>query len=264
MDAGSTRMFASAEAYDRYVGRYGPALSRAHISAADVKLDDTVLDVGCGPGPLTTTLAALVSAERVAAVDPSPEFVEACKARVPGADVRVASAEELPDFGRRFDVVMSQLVVNFMSDAEAGVAAMREAARAGGTVTSCVWDYADGMTMLRAFWDAALELDAGAPDEGKTMRYCSPPELEALWEGAGLDDVETRELVAEADYEGFDDLWTPFLAGVGPAGAYVASLAPDRQNALRDAYFQRLGSPSGMFTLSARAWFVQGTAHEVV
>jgi SAM-dependent methyltransferase len=257
-------MFSSADAYDRYVGRYGPALSRAHISAADVKLDDTVLDVGCGPGALTSALAALVTAERVAAVDPSPEFVEACRARIPGADVRVANAEELPDFGRRFDVVMAQLVVNFMSDAGAGVSAMRNAARAGGIVTSCVWDYAEGMTMLRAFWDAALELDPGAPDEGETMRHCSPTELTELWEGAGLGDVETRELIAEADYESFDDLWAPFLAGVGPGGAYAAALEPDRQSALRDAYFERLGSPSGIFTLSARAWFVRGTAHEVV
>jgi SAM-dependent methyltransferase len=252
-------MFSSAEAYDRYVGRYGPALSRTHIAAADVKLDHEVLDVGCGPGPLTSALAALVSAERVAAVDPSPEFVDACRARVPGADVRVATAEELPDFGRRFDVVMSQLVVNFMADAETGVAAMRNAARSGGTVTSCVWDYADGMTMLRAFWDAALELDPEAPDEARTMPYCSRPELESLWEGAGLSDVATRELVVEADYESVEDLWSPFLVGVGPAGAYAAALEPDRQDALRDAYVRRLGSPSGAFTLSARAWFVRGT-----
>ena len=253
-------MFASAEAYDRHVGRYGPALSRTHIAAADVKLDDVVLDVGCGPGPLVSALAALVTAERVAAVDPSPDFVEACRARVPGADVRVGAAEELPDFGHPFDVVTSQLVVNFMTDAETGVKAMRSAARAGGTVTSCVWDYAEGMTLLRAFWDAALELDPDAPDEGKTMRYCSPSELHDLWEGAGLTDVATRELVVEADYADFDDLWSPFPTGLAPSGAYCASLAPDRQQALRDAYFRRLGSPSGAFTLSARAWFVRGTA----
>jgi SAM-dependent methyltransferase len=252
-------MFASAEAYDRYVGRYGRALGRAHIHGAGVEPADVVLDVGCGPGALTETLAAVTGAERVTALDPSPEFVEACRARVPGADVRVGTAEQMPDFGRAFDVVMSQLVVNFMTDAEAGVSAMRAAARAGGTVTSCVWDYADGMTMLRAFWDAALELDPGTPDEAKTMRYCSPAELHTLWDGVGLAEVETGKLVVEAGYEGFDDLWTPFLAGVGPGGAYVAALAPDAQVALREGYRRRLGDPSGAFTLSARAWFVRGT-----
>src|SRR6266516_4594801 len=79
---------------------------------------------------------------------------------------------------------MSQLVVNFMQDAEAGIDAMRAAAHDRALVTSCVWDYADGMTMLRAFWDAALEIDPTAPDEGRTMRYCTPAELRALWEPA--------------------------------------------------------------------------------
>ena len=253
-------MFASAEAYDRHVGRYGPALSRAHLAAADVKLGDVVLDVGCGPGSLTSALAGLVGADRVAAVDPSPAFVEACRARVPGADVRVATAESLPDFGRTFDVVLSQLVLNFMSSAEAGVAAMRDAARENGTVTSCVWDYAGEMTLLRGFWDAALELDPGAPDEGTTMRYCSPRELRQLWKSAGLRDVGTTDLVVEADYADFDDLWAPFPTGLGPSGAYCVSLPPDEQEALRDAYFRRLGSPRGHFTLSARAWLVRGVA----
>jgi SAM-dependent methyltransferase len=252
-------MFSSAEAYDRHVGRYGPALSRAHIAAADVKLGDVVLDVGCGPGALTSALAALVGADQVAAVDPSQAFVETCRARVPGADVRVGSAEDLPELGRSFDVAMSQLVLNFMQDAEAGVSAMRDATRAGGTVTSSVWDYAGEMTLLRAFWDAARELDPDAPDEGLTMRYCSPGELEELWRTVGLEGVSSSALVVEADYADFDDLWAPFPTGLGPSGAYCASLDPDRQQALRDAYHRRLGSPSGAFTLTARAWFVRGT-----
>jgi hypothetical protein len=146
-----------------------------------------------------------------------------------------------------------------MSEAEAGVRAMRGAAATGGVVTSCVWDYADGMTMLRAFWDAALELDANAPDEGG-MPHCSSGELAALWDRASLGDVETGELEAEASYAGFADLWAPFLGGVGPVGAYCATLDPEQQEALRDRFFERLGAPEGPFALSARAWFVRGRA----
>jgi hypothetical protein len=113
------------------------------------------------------------------------------------------------------------------------------------------------MTLLRAFWDAALELDPSAPDEA-TMRYCSPQELHALWEQVGLTQVETQELLAEAEYADFEDLWAPFPLGVGPTGAYCASLAPERRQALHDAYFRHLGEPSGPFTLTARAWFVRG------
>jgi hypothetical protein len=112
--------------------------------------------------------------------------------------------------------------------------------------------------MLRAFWDAALELDPEAPDEGAVMRFCTPAELAALWSGAKLRDVVTGELVVHGDYVDFDDYWSPFPAGIAPSGAYCVSLEPDRQEALRESCFRRLGSPKGPFRLSARAWFVRG------
>lgn len=255
-----TSMFTSAAAYDQHVGRYGPMLSRAHVATVGIPADSRVLDVGCGPGSLTEALAEAVGADRVSAVDPSEPFVEACRARVPGADVRLGTAERLPRFGVQFDAVMSQLVVNFMSDAPAGVRAMGVAARPGGLVTSCVWDYADAMTMLRVFWDAALELDPGAPDEGRVMRYCTMEELGELWEQCGLEEVEVGELVVDALYESFEDYWHPFPTGLGPSGAYCASLGPDAQAALREGCFRRLDRPTGPFTLSARAWLVRGRA----
>lgn len=113
--------------------------------------------------------------------------------------------------------------------------------------------------MLRTFWAAAVTLDPEALDEGRTMRYGSPDELRELWEACGLQEVATRPLVVEAAYESFDDFWTPFLAGIGPAGACCAALDPSAQDALREECFTRLGSPADPFTLSARAWFVRGT-----
>lgn len=244
-------------AYARHVGRYGPRLSAAHADAAGVTRGDRALDVGCGPGVLLLELAQRLGATRVAGVDPSAPFIEAARTAVPGADVRSAPAEQLPFEADVFDVVLSQLVVNFMADAEAGVAEMRRVARR--TVTSCVWDYSGGMTMLRAFWDAALELDPNAPDEGSTMRYCTPEELRSLWIDADLRNVETQALVVAAEYKDFDDYWSPFPTGLAPSGAYCASLDEEHRAALRNACFRRLGSPRGPFALTARAWFVRGS-----
>ena len=126
-------------------------------------------------------------------------------------------------------------------------------------MSAAVWDYAGGMTMLRAFWDAALEkLDPDAPDEGRTMRFCREGELGELFERSGLAEVAAGELVAEAEYESFDDYWAPFPTGLAPSGAYCASLGPAEQEALRDACFRRLDSPGGPFTLTARAWYAVG------
>jgi hypothetical protein len=80
--------------------------------------------------------------------------------------------------------VLSQRVVNFMTDAEAGVGEMARVTRRGGAVASCVWDYAGEMTLLRAFWDAAREVEperGAAEDEGVVMRWCGEGELAELW-----------------------------------------------------------------------------------
>jgi ubiquinone/menaquinone biosynthesis C-methylase UbiE len=217
-----------------------------------------VLDVGSGPGALTAELASRVGADRVAAVEPSQTFARACADRVRGADVRNASTERLPWSDSSFDLVLSQLVVNFLQDADGGVREMRRVATAGGTLAACTWDYRGEMQMLRTFWDAALALDADAPDEARTMTYIDPDSLRGLWTRAGLCDVVVSPLVVHVEYSGFDDYWQPFLTGTGPGGEYCVSLDVDEQSALRDECCRRLGAPTGAFTLAARAWAVRG------
>lgn len=212
--------------------------------------------MGCGSGAVLATLAARLGSDHVAGIDPSESFVSLAQDRVPGADVRLGSAEALPFDDRSFDVVLSQLVINFMADAPRGVAEMARVSR--GTVASCVWDYAGEMTMLRIFWDSALELDPDAPDEGRTMRWCTRPELRELWESAELIDIEVGDVAVGAAYQSFEDYWVPFLSGIGPSGAYCAALPPDGQAALREACRRRLDAPDGPFELTARAWVVTG------
>jgi ubiquinone/menaquinone biosynthesis C-methylase UbiE len=259
-DGAETFRRSTADAYDGHVGRYGSELARGLIGLAGVGGGDRVLDVGCGTGLLTAELAAVVGADRVAAVDPSEPFVEACRRRVPGADVRLAAAEDLPFADATFDGALSQLVVNFMGDAEAGVGQMGRVTRPGGTVAACVWDYAEGMTLLRKFWDAAAALDpAAAPfDEGVSMRHCQPDSLRALWESVGLHGVTSTELNPSVRYASFEELWAPITTGVAPSGAYTVSLDDDGRRALREEFHRRLGSPEGPFELTARAWAVVG------
>ena len=173
----------------------------------------------------------------------------------------VADAESLPFADGSFDAVLSQLVVNFVDDAAAAVFEMRRVARPGGVIAGCVWDYRAGMTLLRSFWDAAIDLglpDAVACDQGRTMPFCTPAELSELWHGAALHEVQTGEISAVAEYAGFDDLWAPYDQGISPAGVYVTSLSASDRAALRADVFGRLGSPHGPFKLSASGFWARG------
>jgi ubiquinone/menaquinone biosynthesis C-methylase UbiE len=259
MSDGQT-VFASADAYRRFVGRYSAALAEALVEFAGVEPGMRALDVGCGPGGLAAVLADRLGPANVSAVDPSGPFVEACRARLPEVDVRVAGAEALPFADGAFDATLSQLVVNFIDDPERGVREMARVTRRGGTVASCVWDYGDGMTLLRSFWDAAHEVDperAAVADES-TMRWCGEGELAELWQAAGLEDVRFDALVVSAEYAGFEDLWSPFPTGIGPAGAFAKSLDDGPREELRQALRRRLGVGDGPFELTARAWAAAG------
>jgi SAM-dependent methyltransferase len=254
--------FADADAYDRFVGRYGDELARALAARAGVRPGMRALDVGAGTGKLTAVLVEALGEANVAAVDPSPPFVATLGSRFQALDVRAAEAEDLPFEDDSFDAVFAQLVVNFMADPERGAGEMRRVARDGGVVAGAVWDYRGEMTMLTTFWEAAGAVDergAAARDERTRMRFGERDELADLWRGAGLRDVRAGEIVVSASYEDFDDHWMPFLGGVGPVGDFAASLEPKVQAALREEYRGRLGSPDGPFDLSARAWFAVGT-----
>jgi SAM-dependent methyltransferase len=249
-----------AEAYDRHTGRYGGELSAAFVCFAGIQPGMRVLDVGCGTGALTVQLAKIVGRERVLAVDPSEGYAEACRRRVPGAAVGIGSAEALPFDDGSFDAVLAQLVIQALDDAPAAAREMCRVAAPGGVVAACVWDFRGGMPLLDAYWAAAraMDPDGSLAGDDSADPWCTRDGLRRLWEGARIADVQTAELPAAADYEGLDDAWFSFAAGVGYSGAYCRSLDDRRRAALRDEFVRRLGVPDGAFRLYARAWAVRG------
>ena len=255
---GSRTFQVAGSAYDRFMGRYSQPLAAKFADAAGVAAGQHVLDVGCGPGALTSELVVRLGAGAVAAVDPSPPFVEECARRNEGVDVRAGAAEELPFPDESFDAALAQLVLHFVTNPDAAAAEMRRVLRPGGVAAACVWDFAGGMAMLRAFWGAARAVDPSPPDEAMTRRFGRAGEIDSLFEGAGLRDVEGGALEVEAAYEDFEDLWAGFLTGTGPAGTYCVGLEPPRQAALKDELWHRLGRPEGAFALPARAWYAVG------
>ena len=246
----------SGDAYDRFMGRFSTPLAPELADFARVASGQRVVDVGCGSGVLTAELARRVGAENVAGADPSPMLRAAAK-RVPGADLKEASAEALPWPDDSFDAALAQLVVHFMSDAAAGVDEMARVTRPGGVVAACTWDFAGGgMELLGTFWRAMRAVDPSI--ESESSRFGDRAELDVLWRDRGLAEVETEPLEVSSRYETFDELWSSFQNGVGPAGQRLVSLPPEVREAVRTEYFSLIGEPSGSFELRGRAWAVRG------
>jgi SAM-dependent methyltransferase len=251
------------DAYDAYMGRWSRLAAESFVDWIGARPSAHWLDVGCGTGALTAAICARAEPLSVVACDPSATFVE--HARKINADARasfvVADTAALPTLDGGFDIAASGLVVNFLPNPAGAIEAMRRVVRAGGTVAAYVWDYAEGMKLLRHFWDEATALDprAVAFDEGRRFPLCAPAALAALLRDRGLKHVETGSIEIPMVFASFADCWAPFLGNTGPAPSYVASLDAAGRDRLRDGLRKRVGAErDGSIRLRARAWAVRG------
>ncbi len=231
------QMFADAEAYERFMGRWSRLLAPLLVDFAAVPNAGAVLDIGSGTGALSFSVAQKRPACRVTGIDPSREYVDFATSRNRfSGRVRfeVGDAQSMRFRGGSFEHCLSLLVFNFIPD---GRKALREAIRVtkpGGSVSAVVWDYPDGMRMLRIFWDAAAAIDPEAARRDEShMPLCRRGELARLWNEGGLRQVTEQPLEIETRFQSFEDYWDPFLLGQGPAGAYVRSMDRDRLPVLR-------------------------------
>jgi len=243
-------MFESDSAYDAFMGRYSRRLGPVFAEFAGLPEGARVADIGAGTGALSSELVA--RGLRVAAADPSPQFVAALSERLPAVEAHVAPAEELPWEDESFDASLAQLVVAFMKDAPAGVREMRRIVKPGGTVAVCMWDR-QGMEMLAAVLRTQQALASDTPTAEMRVMYRTREEIESLF-GDGFDDVHTEMLETDGAYTGFDEFWSALCGGAGPAGVWVASLGEAQREAARAELYRQVGEPSGPFTLRATAW----------
>ncbi len=258
---GATTTWADGERYQRYMGRWSALVAAGLLTWLEPPSDLDWLDVGCGTGVLAGAVVGTVASGRVVGADPSAGLLTTARAR-PGVEVVRATAGRLPFTTAGFDRVVSGLVLNFVPDPAAAVAEMVRVLRPDGEMGLYVWDYAEGMQMIRLFWDAATALDPGVVtlDQGELFPVCRPAALRSLLETAGLVQVRTRDLEVPLVFTGVDDYWVPFLGGTGPAPAYVAGLPEAARARLRDEVVDRLPvRADGTVHLTARAFAVRGS-----
>jgi len=254
-------MFSASDAYERFMGRWSRKLAAAFVAFADVQPSDAVLDAGCGTGALASAVLAVPGA-RVVGVDPSSGYLQAARAHgfEPRASFEEGDIQRLRFPDATFDRSLSMLVLNFVPDPQRALVEMTRVTRPDGIVAAAVWDYGEGMEMLRVFWDEAVAFDASIESrDERHMPLSRSGELETLWRAHGLIAVVEAPLVVPLVFSSFDDFWLPFLGGQGPAGAYASALSEDRRAVLRDRVRARLATGrAGSLMLTARAWAVKG------
>jgi len=257
-------MFADAEAYDRFMGRWSRLLAPRFVDFARLPEQGRLLDVGSGTGALAFAMAQRHHEARISGIDPSQEYVAYAIERNPypnRARFEVGDAQRLQFDSASFDGAASLLVFNFIPDPSKALLELRRVTKPGGGISAAVWDYGAGMRMLRIFWDAAAAVDRDAEKlDERHMPLCRAGELSALWTQGGLENVEERAIDIDMRFESFADYWEPFLLGQGPAGSYARRLGRAKLDDLRREVIRLLGASGekAAFNLPARVWAVRG------
>jgi SAM-dependent methyltransferase len=257
-------VWASAESYEIYVGRWSRLVAKRFLDWLAVRPDSRWLDVGCGTGALTQAILEEASPQAVKGIDASKGYIEYARQLVSDsrATFHTGNALSLPLDKASVDAVVSGFFLNFITQPVRAVREMFRAARPGGVVAAYVWDYAGRVQFMRHFWNAAAAMDPAAVelDEGRRFPICNPDRLAELCKEAGLNSVEVAPIDLWTVFNDFEDYWSPFLGGQGPAPGYAKSLSEDRVAALRERI--RAAMPfalDGSIPLTARAWAVRGT-----
>jgi SAM-dependent methyltransferase len=259
----SAQVWNAGDRYEPYVGRWSRLVAREFLAWLAPPEQLAWLDVGCGTGALTAAILEQCNPRVLRGVDASLGYLRVADSRLPRsrAGLVAGDAAALPIATATIDIAVAGLSLNFVPQPARAVAEVARVLQRGGTFAAYVWDYAGRMGLMRYFWNAATALDPAAVelDEGRRFPICEPRALADLVARAGFGDVAVRQIDVSTLFRDFDDYWSPFLGGQGPAPAYTMSLADARRDALRDRIRASLPiAADGTIPLMARAWAVRG------
>ena len=184
--------------YDAELRRHNDRLR----AAAGVRLDDDVLDVGCGAGQTTREAAQAARAGSAHGVDLAATAIERAREAARADGLRNVTFEQAdaqvhrfpPE---RFDLAISRFGTMFFADPVAAFANIGRALRPAGRLVMMVWQ-----ARVRNEWDVTIRQSleaaegpvAGASGGPDPFSLADPPALTEILEAAGFADVTLADV----------------------------------------------------------------------
>lgn len=251
--------FNNGAAYERYMGIWSRIAGASFLDWLAPPTGAHWLDVGCGNGAFTELLVTRCAPRAVDGLDPSVEQLAHARAlpRLRDVHFHQGDAMALPFPDNRLDAAVMPLVIFFVPDPARGVAEMARVVRPGGSVSAYAWDLSGGgfpyTSLLEALRRRGIAIPVPPSPEASDL-----PNLHALWQGAGLTDIETRAITVERHFTDFDDYWITAL-GSPSGGKALTDLPPNLTQDLQAEMRELLRPlPDGRLVCSARAHAVKG------
>ena len=227
------QMFSDGKTYERMMGRWSKRVGVQFLDWLDAPKGLNWLEAGCGNGAFTEELIAHSAPRAVSAIDPSEGQLAYARTREAAklAQFRLGDAQALPFPDNSFDAAVMALVITFIPDPAKATAELARVVAPGGIVGTYMWDVAGGGLPLAPVGRAlkALGKDYARVSDAAARRET----MQALWQGAGLQAVETRVIRIRVNFASFNDYCASNLVPIGPAGQVVAKMSPAETDELK-------------------------------
>jgi ubiquinone/menaquinone biosynthesis C-methylase UbiE len=242
------------------MGRWTRAIGTIFLDWLAPPTDARWLDIGCGTGVFTDLIVSTCSPATVVAIDPSEPQIEVArkKAIAQRVDFRVADSQKLPFSDNTFDIVVSALAINFISDPPQALTEMCRVCRPHGVIAGYVWDLAAQREPVSLIRDGLHQVGAKNPPVPGT-EHSGLDALTSLFARAKLTEIGSRTIDVTMSFADFNDFWvsqTPMNMG-----KRIAALSETDREKLIDWVRARLpAGPDGRITYSARANAIKALA----
>lgn len=245
--------FEDGAGYEQMMGKWSRIAGETFLEWVSPGRGLEWVDVGCGNGAFTELLVDQCAPQSVRGIDPSEaQLVYARERHTAGSAVfQLGSAMDLPFDDGSADAAVMALVLFFVPEPAVGLAEMVRVVRPGGLVTAYAWDIEGGGFPMEAVFSSMREHGL-SPTLPPSVSAANIDAMRALWEGAGLQHVETRQIRIRRRFADFEEFWQACLLGGGTRAA-MGNLPEAELRALKDSSHAKVGA-AGSDGLWVNAW----------